>query len=322
MRKKRIYPFVGLIFSLVIVCTSFTAWGEKWRGLGVGLVSPFWEKFYSVKRNLDSSSLLLQEQLAEAVRDTQMLQQQMQQIRQWLLQEDRIEEQLARYRILGEPQESVERRAYFQRRQKELAQILQLQMRSLPARIIYRDPCFWSSFIWINLGSEQNRLLQEDVIAKNSPVVVGNVLVGLVEEVYKKRSKVRLVSDFRLAPSVRVLRKEGPDTALLAKGELHGSGLPLWRARGQKLFGIGFNYDFADEEGLAKNLRGEQQLIQEGDLLVTSGLDGIFPAGLEVASVESVGTLREGECSYQIEAKSLVPNLDALETVSVLPPLD
>ncbi len=120
-------------------------------------------------------------------------------------------------------------------------------------------------------------------------------------------------------------------SSYLAKGELHGCSHPLWRSRGQKLKGIGFNYDFADEEGPARDLRtgeavslvsqgNKQALIQEGDLLVTTGWDGLFPEGLEVAIVSKVHCLREGASSYSIEADALA-NLEELGFVFILPPV-
>ena len=41
----------------------------------------------------------------------------------------------------------------------------------------------------------------------------------------------------------------------LAKGELQGTGRPLWRSCGSLLKGTGFNYDFSDKEGPARDLR-------------------------------------------------------------------
>jgi len=288
-----------------------TRLGESGRSLWMHTMHTF--GLQRISTTIDSSdhlSLTLQ-------RENRELKDQLQQIRQWLLQEDRIEEQMIRYRALGEERDL---RPSALQRQEQIAQILKMQMQSLPARVIYREPCFWSSFVWINVGDEQNKALKSNIIAKHSPVVIGNTLVGVIEEVQKKRSKVRLVSDFHLRPAVRVFREN--EDLFLAKGELHGSSLPLWRARGQLLVGMGFNYDFADREGSSRNLRQQDPpLIQEGDLLVTSGLDGIFPPGLEVARVISVGLLREGETSYTLQAMSLVPNLDALDSLVVLPPL-
>ena len=97
------------------------------------------------------------------------------------------------------------------------------------------------------------------------------------------------------------------------------------------LKGVGFNYNMADEEGPARSLRSGQPvgastapgrvLIQTGDLLVTSGLDGISPPGIPVAIATKIAPLKEGSYSYELEAKPAAGSLDDLSTVFVLPPL-
>ena len=70
----------------------------------------------------------------------------------------------------------------------------------------------------------------------------------------------------------------------MAKGELHGSSKPLWRGYSQVLKGIGFNYDYADAYGPARDLRTGKttanspgiSLLRVNDLLMTTGMDGIF----------------------------------------------
>lgn len=121
----------------------------------------------------------------------------------------------------------------------------------------------------------------------------------------------------------------------LAKGELMGSALPLFRLQGKVLKGIGFNYDFSDAEGPAREIRTgkilekttfvqkiHEPLIKKGDLLVTTGLDGVFPAGLPVAFVTEVLSLEEGSFTYEIRAKSTAGDLDDLSTLFVIPPLE
>jgi hypothetical protein len=233
--------------------------------------------------------------------------------------------------------------------------------------------------LWIDVGQQQNIQLGKKIVAKNSPVLFGTSIIGVVEYVGHSRSRVRLITDARLVPAVRAIRGgesnrfllEHLDALLfalkrrqdffsspeektsvlsflsqmaarstmqqediyLAKGEIFGSSAPLWRSRSQVLKGIGFNYDFADEEGPARDLRsgepydqqGKQEhlaLLREGDMLVTTGLDGIFPAGYRVAMVSKVQTLKEGASSYEIEAVAAAGNLDEISHVVVLLPLN
>jgi len=124
----------------------------------------------------------------------------------------------------------------------------------------------------------------------------------------------------------------GSDERYLAKGELYGTSAPIWRGRSHILKGVGFNYDFSDEEGVALELRSGRPLdqlskqevtplIEKGDLLVTTGMDGVFPADLPVAVVSAITPLKEGAVSFEIEAKLCAGNLNHLRDVIVLPPL-
>lgn len=112
----------------------------------------------------------------------------------------------------------------------------------------------------------------------------------------------------------------------LAKGELQGS---LDIQKPTILRGTGFNYDIDDEEGPSRDIRTGQTdvnspkmaLIQPGDALVTSGLDGFFPKGLLTAYVKHVFPLEEGGFSYEISAEIACPSFLDLSTVALLPPL-
>jgi rod shape-determining protein MreC len=109
----------------------------------------------------------------------------------------------------------------------------------------------------------------------------------------------------------------------LAKGEVHGSSTPFWRSRSPILKGIGFNFDYPDEEGMSLSLKESAvSIIKEGDLLITSGLDGVFPSGLPVGTVSKVYPLKEGSYSYNIEVHPVVQNLNDLQTVMILSPVN
>jgi rod shape-determining protein MreC len=192
----------------------------------------------------------------------------------------------------------------------------------LLARVVYRCPISWNSSLWINVGEKDNEESEKKLIAKNSPVVLGTSLIGVVETVQTGRSQVRLITDPDLTPSVRALRSDESGNPLyLAKGELHGSAKIFWRSRGSTLIGEGFNYDYDDNYGPAKDLRSNPAILKVGDLLVTTGMDGIFPAGLHVARVTKIQSLREGDYYYEIEAIPTAESIEELSLVHVLPPL-
>jgi len=122
----------------------------------------------------------------------------------------------------------------------------------------------------------------------------------------------------------KLLEKE-KETHFLAKGELHGTGKALWSKGGLVLRGDGFNYDYADSHGPARDLRPSSKkkqpsLLEVGDILLTTGYDGLFPEGLKVAKVESIDPLKEGAYFYSLTASPLAHSLGDLHTLFILPP--
>lgn len=239
----------------------------------------------------------------------------------------------------------------------------------LAGKVIFRTVHSWNSTVWIDIGKAHNPKNGPAIITKNSPVLSGNSVVGVIDYVGEKASLVRLITDSGLTPAVRVSRGGAQKARLLAlireleitlckesslfkskemqthfatdllhlkntistlpetkkffaKGELQGTGEPLYKSSGARLKGIGFNYDFSDSAGPARALRApDEPMIQVGDLLVTSGLDGVFPEGLHIAVVESLSPLREGAYSYELIAKPTALNILDLNYVSVIAPV-
>lgn len=109
------------------------------------------------------------------------------------------------------------------------------------------------------------------------------------------------------------------DDGYLAKGEIHGTSAPFWRSRNPVLKGVGFNFDYPDADGASRD--GKVPILKEGDLLVTSGLDGVFPPGIRVGTVTSITPPKEGSYAYDIEVRPSADHLNDLETVFILPSL-
>lgn len=198
----------------------------------------------------------------------------------------------------------------------DLGYIFYLDFDVVPAKVIFRSPAAWDSTLWINVGKATNAQLGRDIVLHNSPVVVGRSIVGVVDYVGEQQSRVRLITDSGLTPSVRVSR----NNLLLAKGELRGISQPLWRTQKPLLKGSGFNYDFADEKGPAQDLRSGN-ILRQGDLLVTTGLDGVFPPNLQAARITKVYPLREGDAFYEVDAQPTATELDELSYLFVLKPI-
>ncbi len=328
-----------------------------------------WQTAGSSRYKLPPSSLESREKITRLEKENFLLREQCAALQQVLASEEFTTRQTTSLQqILGRDTADPLWKNFFKRRAQHLALRTQMHLQSLPAKVIFRDMRHWGSSMWIDVGEEDNQKLGVKIVAHNSPVVIGNALVGIVENVERHRSEVRLITDARLVPSIRAVRGEQSQRFLLllleqlmtilhkraglyssqqeektvlsalndlrhslqqgwgdyylAKGELYGSSLPLWRAKRSILHGVGFNYDIADEEGGARDLRtgGGIPLLQPGDLLITSGMDGLFPQGLEVGIVGKVCLLREGDCSYDLEALPAIADFSEIDRVIVLPP--
>lgn len=291
MKRKSLKPYLLLTFTLLALVSLSGIYVQSIRGVFTALFSPIWSR--SSPHNA-SADKIEKERL-------------------------NVENQLLRLELK-------KLQSQFAAFPKEDAQSV------IAAQIIYRSPASWDNSLWVNVGSEYNNKIGKNSIAVNSPVLVGTSIVGVIDYVGKKQSRVRLITDSKLTPSVRVVRKVNGKVLLLAKGELYGQNQPLWRRSANQLKGIGFNFDFEDATGPARDLRtgapiGKEETVQkipllrEGDLLITTGMDGVFPAGLQAARVLKVHPLKEGDYYYEIDAKPTAGNLDELSLVFILPPV-
>lgn len=141
----------------------------------------------------------------------------------------------------------------------QLRNLLNMQQRinskSLVGEILYdaRDP--FTRKIILNRGSQQG-------VATGQPVIDEVGIVGQVTRVFPFTSEVTLLTDKDQAIPVQVLRN-GLRSVAYGRGQ---SGV-------------------LDLRFMASNAD-----IQKGDALVTSGIDGVYPPGLWVASVQQVET--------------------------------
>lgn len=123
--------------------------------------------------------------------------------------------------------------------------------RSVVVQVIGKASSSSSSTITVNRGSE-------DGLAKNQAVITSEGVVGRVMTVLPGTAKIQLITDPGSTLAVRVMRnrEEG-----LLEGKIDRCALKY----------VSYYVD-----------------VQEGDELITSGLDGIYPRGLPVATVMSV----------------------------------
>jgi rod shape-determining protein MreC len=162
----------------------------------------------------------------------------------------------------------------------------QNEIKSIPARVIARDPSVWFNTITINRGSTSG-------IAVNMPVVTGSGIVGRVITVSPFAAQVMLITD----------EKAGAGAVV---GQLGQSGA-MGSVRGRADLGVGI-IEMRYVSGLEK--------VEVNDTVMTTGQDGIYPPGLNVGRVVDVknGTATQ---AHQI---LILPGaqLDHLEDVAVL----
>lgn len=161
----------------------------------------------------------------------------------------------------------------------------QTNIKSVPARVIARDPSVWFNTITINQGSMAG-------IGMNMPVVTAGGIVGRVITVGPWASQVMLITD----------EKAGAGAVV---GQL-GSGA-LGSVRGRADLGVGL-IEMRYVSGLEK--------VEVNDYVMTTGQDGIYPPGLNIGRVVEVknGTATQ---AHQILIQPGA-GLDRLEEVAVL----
>jgi cell shape-determining protein MreC len=146
----------------------------------------------------DSSGLALENHLLKL---------EVERLKQWLFEDEVLKGEIQELKGYGDD-------PFSERRKEYLHQILHKQLASLPAQVIFREPAAWNSRVWVNIGERENKLLGKKIVAKDSPVVVGKALVGIVETVLETKSQVRLITDPTLHLSVRAVRRGGQNHLL------------------------------------------------------------------------------------------------------------
>ncbi len=156
----------------------------------------------------------------------------------------------------------------------------EIQRRSFAAEVIAQDPSIWFRTIIIDKGST-------DKVQRNMPVVVPEGVVGQVVDVSVGYSKVLLLID--------------PNSAIDALCQ---------RTRARGIIKGGSNKKCAFEYVLRKND------VRVGDVILSSGLDGVYPKGIRIGRVSSV-VKRNSGIFQTVEVEPYV-NFDKLEEVLVV----
>ncbi len=152
--------------------------------------------------------------------------------------------------------------------------------RYMAAQVIGRDPSPFLRYILINRGSD-------DGLRRGMPVVSAEGLVGRVAAVTANAARVQLITD----PSTRINVKVQPSGA---------EGLVLGSITGEISL---------DQVSLEAH-------IQPGDVVVTSGLGGLFPPNIVIGQITGVRRL-EFELFQRASVQPVV-NFSRLEIVLVI----
>jgi rod shape-determining protein MreC len=159
-----------------------------------------------------------------------------------------------------------------------------LQVSSVSAEVLYEAADPYSRRVIIDRGRSQG-------VMAGSPVINDEGVLGQVTRVYTLSSEVTLLSDKDAAIPVLNTRTQARNAAF---GSSDGSGMEL--------------------RFLAANAD-----VKVGDLMATSGLDGVYPPGLPVAKVSAVE--RRGDTSFARVTMQPVAQADSARHVLVLQPL-
>lgn len=158
-----------------------------------------------------------------------------------------------------------------------------LEYRVIPAEVVALEPNRKSYTVMLDIGEKEG-------VKKNLPVINMKGLVGKVTEVKKGSCWVELL----LHPNCRV-------AALAQRSRVHG----IIRGSEGNLLRL-------DNVPLEEDVKVD-------DKIISSGLGGVFPAGLEIGKVKKVGGEKEGEFFKSILVKSGV-DFNQLEELFVLEP--
>jgi len=154
-----------------------------------------------------------------------------------------------------------------------------LPFRTVGARVIARTPDYLAKVIYIDRGSS-------DGISLDDPVVSGSGVVGRVAVVGRREAQIQLITNADASSGALVERTRSP-------GVLRGSG-NAW---------LDLSYVSNTEQ------------VDVGDIIVSSGLDGIYPKGLLLGKVVES---RKGNAVFRDIKVEPGVDLMRLEEVAIL----
>lgn len=130
----------------------------------------------------------------------------------------------------------------------------------IQSTVISRSPERWIEQVTLNKGSKAG-------IKKNMVVITADGMIGKIQSVSPFTSTVQLLTGF---------------------DQYNRISATISREKGKDIFGIIEEYDEESDSLLFKIIDESDKDLEEGELVVSSGLGGVFPAGLAIGKVKEV----------------------------------
>ncbi|MBP1968800.1 rod shape-determining protein MreC [Virgibacillus natechei] len=130
----------------------------------------------------------------------------------------------------------------------------------IQATVISRSPERWVEQITIDKG-------QQDGVARNMAVITAEGMVGKIQSTNEFTSTVQLLSGF---------------------DQLNRISATISREEEQDINGMIEGFDEETDSLLFRIIEESDDELEEGELVVSSGMGGVFPAGLPIGTVKDV----------------------------------
>lgn len=131
---------------------------------------------------------------------------------------------------------------------------------SIQATVTARSPERWVEQVTINKGSQHG-------IKANMAVITADGMVGKIQTVSAFTATVQLLSGF---------------------DEFNRISAMISQEKGKNVFGLVEEYDKEDHSLFFRIIEESEKDVEKGDLVVSSGMGGVFPAGLPIGTVKEV----------------------------------
>lgn len=135
-----------------------------------------------------------------------------------------------------------------------------MDFRPIQATVMSRSPERWVEQVTINRGLQHG-------VKENMAVITADGMVGIIHAASQFTSTVQLLSGFDQFSRISAMVSREDD---------------------KDIFGLIESFDKETESLLFKIIEESDKKIKKGDLVMSSGMGGVFPAGLHIGIVEDV----------------------------------